>query len=81
MTRAIKLGDLVPLDETSIQVLRVVSLHMGEKTEAYVDYKLIADSLDLDRDTVRKAVNRMIAKKVLSKRNGKLAIEKAIVVN
>ena len=81
MTRAIKLGDLVPLDETSIQVLRVVSLHMGEKTEAYVDYKLIADSLDLDRDTVRKAVNRMVAKKVLSKRNGKLTIEKAIVVN
>ena len=81
MTRAIKLGDLVPLDETAIQILRVLSLHMGEKDEAYVDYKLIGDSLDLDRDTVRKAVNRMIAKKVLSKRNGKLAIEKAIVVN
>ena len=81
MTRAIKLGDLVPLDQTSIQVLRVISLHMGEKTEAYVDYKLIGDSLDLDRDTVRKAVNRMVAKKVLSKRNGKLTIEKAIVVN
>ena len=81
MTRAIRLEDLVELDPTSIQILRVISLHLGERTEAFVDYKLIAASLDLNRDTVRKAVNRMVKKKVLSKTKGKLSIVNAIVVN
>ncbi len=81
MTRAIKLEDLVELCPTDIQILRAISLHLGERTEAFIDYKLIATSLNLERDTVRKAINRMVFKKVLSKTNGKLSIVKAVVIN
>ena len=61
-TRAIKIDELKPIDETSVQILRVISLHLGQDPSAFVDYKLIAGSLNIDRDTVRKAVNRMMWK-------------------
>ena len=79
-TRAIKIDELKPIDETSVQILRVISLHLGQDTSAFVDYKLIARSLNIDRDTVRKAVNRMIRSKILQKENGKLSIRNSVLV-
>lgn len=79
-TRAIKIDELKPIDETSVQILRVISLHLGQDPSAFVDYKLIAKSLNLDRDTVRKAVNRMIRSKILQKENGKLSIRNSVLV-
>ena len=79
-TRAIKIDELKPIDETSVQILRVISLHLGQAPSAFVDYKLIARSLNIDRDTVRKAVNRMIRSKILQKENGKLSIRNSVLV-
>ena len=79
-TRAIKIDELKPIDETSVQILRVISLHLGQDPSAFVDYKLIAKSLNLDRDTVRKAVNRMIRSKILQKENGKLSSRNSVLV-
>lgn len=80
MDRAIKIANLAPMDETSIQILRVISLHIGDQGAAYVDYKLIAKSLNIERDTVRKSVNKMIARKILKKDCGKLSIPNSISV-
>ncbi len=80
MTRAIKIEGLNEMDKTSIQILRVISLHLGADEAAYVDYKLIATSLGIDRDVVRKAINRMIKHKVLEMKNGKLSILNSIVL-
>lgn len=80
-TRAIKIDELKPIDETSVQILRVISLHLGQDPSAFVDYKLIARSLNIDRDTVRKAVNRMIRSKILQKENGKLSIRNSVLVD
>lgn len=80
MTRALKIENLTEIDKTSAQILRVISLHLGEDSAAFVDYELIAKSLNLDRDTVRKAVNRMIKNRTLKIENGKLSIPNAIVV-
>lgn len=80
MTRALKIENLTELDKTSAQILRVISLHLGADNAAFVDYGLIARSLNLDRDTVRKAVNRMIKNGVLKKTDGKLSIQNAVLV-
>lgn len=80
-TRAIKIDELKPIDETSVQILRVISLHLGQNPSAFVDYKLIARSLNLDRDTVRKSVNRMIRSRILQKENGKLSIRNAVLID
>ena len=80
-TRAIKIDELKPIDETSVQILRVISLHLGQNPSAFVDYKTIARSLNLDRDTVRKSVNRMIRCKILQKENGKLSIRNAVLID
>lgn len=81
MTRAIKIEALREIDKTSAQILRIISLHLGADEAAYVDYNLIAKSLNVDRDVVRKAVNRMIENKVLKKEDGKLSILNAVVIN
>ncbi len=81
MTRAIKIEGLNEIDKTSVKVLREISLHLGADEEAYVDYNLIATSLEIDRDVVRKSVNRMIKHKVLKKEGGKLSILNSIVLN
>ena len=80
MTRAIKIENLTKIDATSAQILRVISLHLGADSAAFVDYKTIAKSLNMDRDTVRKAVNRMIKNGVLKKKDGKLSIQNAVLV-
>ena len=80
MTRAIKIENLKAIDETSAQILRIISLHLGEENEKRVDYALIARSLNVSRDTVRKAVNRMVKNRVLVKRNGMLSIPGTVIV-
>ncbi len=80
MTRALRIENLTELDKTSAQILRVISLHLGEDSSAFVDYKLIARSLNIDRDTVRSAVNRMIKNGVLKKTDGKLSIQNAVLI-
>ena len=65
----------------SAQILRVISLHLGADSAAFVDYKTIAKSLNMDRDTVRKAINRMIKNRILKIENGKLSIPNAVLVN
>ncbi|MBS5023199.1 MAG: hypothetical protein KH054_08590 [Firmicutes bacterium] len=81
MTRALKIEKLTEIDKTSAQILRVISLHLGADEAGFVDYELIAKSLNLDRDTVRKAVNRMIKNGVLKKMDGKLSIQNSVVLN
>ncbi len=81
MTRAIRIEELKAIDGTSAQILRVISLHLGEKSEGWVDYKVIAKSLNLARDTVRKSVNRMVKDKVLKKEGSKLSIVGAVIIN
>ena len=80
MTRALKIENLTEIDKTSAQILREISLHLGEKKSAHVDYNLIAKSLNIDRSVVRSAVNRMIKNKILAKRNGELSILNAVLV-
>ncbi len=80
MTRALKIEQLNAIDETSAQILRIISLHLGEEQEKRVDYQLIADSLGISRDTVRKAVNRMLKNRMLAKRDGKLSIPGAVII-
>jgi predicted hydrolase (HD superfamily) len=80
MKRAIKIENLKPLCATDSQVLRVIALKLGEDSEKYVDYGLIADSIGKTRDAVRKSVNRMIKRQILAVKNGKLAIENAVQV-
>lgn len=80
MERALKIAELKPMDKTAIDVLRVISLHLGDDAEKRVDYNLIADSLNISRDTVSKAINRMVKRGVLRRKNGKLSILNAVVV-
>jgi Mn-dependent DtxR family transcriptional regulator len=81
MTRAIKIDDLKKIDETSIQILRVISLHIGAGDSAYVNYSMIARSLNIDRDVVRAAVNRMIKNGILEKTDGKLSIPDSFILD
>lgn len=81
MTRALKIEKLTEIDKTSAQILRVISLHLGADEAAFVDYELIAKSLNMDRDTVRKAINRMIKNRILKIENGKLSIPSAVLIN
>ena len=59
----------------------MISLHLGADSAAFVDYKTIAKSLNMDRDTVRKAINRMIKNRILKIENGKLSIPSAVLIN
>lgn len=81
MTRAIKIDGLASLCDTDIQILRAISLHLGADDARWVDYNILAKSLDIERDTVRKSVNRMVRKKVLKIEDGKLSIQNAVMVN
>ena len=81
MTRAIKIEGLREIDKTSAQILRIISLHLGADESGFVDYNVIAKSLNVDRDVVRKSVNRMIKNKVLKKEGGKLTILNAVLIN
>jgi RIO-like serine/threonine protein kinase len=81
MQRTIKISEMKAIDKTAILVLRTISLQLGEDNEGYVDYNLIAKSNDLSRNTVAKAVNRMVKKKILKKEKGKLSILNSVVID
>ena len=78
--KAIKIQDLTAIDETSVQILRTIALHLGEREQGRVNYMMIAKSLKLERSVVRSAVNRMIKKGILEKHGDELAISKAVMV-
>lgn len=78
--KAIKIENIKRLCATDADILRIIALKLGEKDRGFVDYKLIARSLNIERDTVRKAINRMVRRKVLQKENGELSIPGAITV-
>ncbi|MFR1984266.1 MAG: hypothetical protein ACLS4Z_11535 [Christensenellaceae bacterium] len=59
MTRAIKIENLTKIDATSAQICASF-LCTSAPMKPPLLYKTIAKSLNMDRDTVRKAVNRMI---------------------
>lgn len=80
MKRALKIENLKPIDKTAVDVLRVISLHLGDEESKYVDYDVIAKSLNITRDTVAKAVNRMVEHGVLRKKHGKLSILNSVLV-
>ncbi|MBQ8284398.1 MAG: winged helix-turn-helix transcriptional regulator [Clostridia bacterium] len=80
MEKAIKIDDYVALDQTSVEILKIISTLLGKEKEGRVSYNLIADILEIDRDTVRKSVNRMVDKNVLRKQDKKLSIQNAVVV-
>ena len=80
MKRAIKIEDLPALDQTARDVLRVISLHIGERESAYVNYTLIAKSLRLPRNVVASAVERMKQKHVLKEIDGKLSIVDSVLI-
>ena len=81
MKRAIKIDGITEIDKTSAQILRVISLHLGDKASARVDYNLIAKSLNLPRDVVRSSVNRMVKNRILRKENGELSIQNCVLIN
>lgn len=81
MTRALKIENLTEIDKTASQVLRVISLHIGADEAAFVDYALIAKSLNVKRSVVSSAVDRMIQNKILKVENGKLAILNSVLLN
>ena len=80
MTRALKIENLAAIDETAVQVLRVISLHTGTKDAVHVNYTLIAKSLGIKRQVVASAVERMKDKKILKEENGKLCILNSVLV-
>ena len=85
MTRALKIEKLTEIDKTSAQILRVISLHLGADEAAFVDYSLIAKSLNIDRDTVRCAFlnrrktlqNNLMISFSLSREQAKEVLQKA----
>ena len=80
MTRALKIENLAAIDETAVQVLRVISLHIGSRDSAHINYTFIAKSLGIKRQVVASAVERMKEKKILKEENGKLCILNSVLV-
>lgn len=69
------------IDETALQILRAIALHLGDREKGRVNYTLIAKSLDVRRSVVRSAVNRMLEKGILKKDGDELAISNAVMVD
>ncbi len=82
MTKRVILFENLPnLSKTSAQILRIIALHLCDVDEARVEYSKIALALNKDRDTVSKAIKRMIGRKILSSKGGKLSIPASMLVN
>lgn len=81
MTRAIKIEDLPPLDNTSVQILRIIALKQGESDSVYVNYAMLAKSLNIARGAVSSSIKRMTARGILKQENGKLSIQNTIKLN
>ncbi len=81
MTRVIEIEKLLPIDQTAIDVLREISLALGDKNEAYVPYSNIATKLKISRKKVASAVSRMVERGILNEKNGKLSIPLSKLAN
>ncbi len=74
MKKSIKIENLPALDTTAVHVLRVIVLKLGDKRRGFVDYNIIAKSLDVKARTVARAVVRLEKKKMLRRDNGELEL-------
>ena len=80
MTKAIKINDIKPIDETAVHVLRAISQYLGDRESAFVNYTAIGRVVNEPRAVVASAVKRMIARGILREENGKLSIVNAILI-
>ena len=74
MKNSIKIENLPALDTTAVHVLRVIVLKLGDRRRGFVDYNIIAKSLDVKARTVARAVVRLEKKKMLRRDNGELEL-------
>ena len=74
MKKSIKIENLPALDTTAVHVLRVIVLKLGDKRRGFVDYNIIAKSLDVKARTVARAVVRLEKKKMLRRDNGEVEL-------
>ncbi len=81
MIGALKVEAISSLDKTCSDILKVIVKHFNGEYSGFIRYTLIANELGIDRDTVRKAVNRMIENGTVKVVNGKLFIPSLIYVN
>ena len=80
LTKAIKIKDIQPIDETAVHVLRAISQHLGDRESGFVNYTAIGRVINEPRAVVASAVKRMIARGILREENGKLSIANAILI-
>ena len=82
MKKAIKIEDLPSgLDETAVQVLRIIALKLGERQRGRVEYMHIAQSLNMSRAAVAKAVKRLAKSRAIKfLRTGEMEILNAVNV-
>ncbi len=80
MGQALEIEKIKRLDKTSEKILHLIAERMGEQEGVFIDYKEIAELCSIERDTVRKSVNRMIERKILKIQNNKLHIIGAFFV-
>ena len=78
MKKSIKIENLPALDTTAVHVLRVIVLKLGDKRRGFVDYNIIAKSLDVKARTVARAVVRLEKKRVLRRDNGELELLESV---
>lgn len=74
MTKSIKINEMKAMDETEVEILRVLALHIGDRARAFVDFKIISASLNIPRRRVSAAVKRMQKKKILDVVHGEIEI-------
>ena len=74
MKDAYMIEDMPAIDATARDVLRILALKIGEKDEAFVDFDIVAKSLNISRDATSKAVKRLVKKRVVRIKNRKISI-------
>ncbi len=79
--RVIAVENLPRIDDLEVQVLRILVLHMDEDGGVNVPYEKIGKAIDQPRENIRKAVNRMRARRVLVLRDGKLYLPCSTLAN
>ena len=78
MKKSIKIENLPSLDGTAVHVLRVIVVKLGNRRRGFVDYNIIAKSLNIKARTVARAVVRLEKKRVLRRDNGELELLESV---
>lgn len=78
METAIRIARIHRLDSTSLRVLEKLSEELGDQA-GRVSYTKIAQELDLSRNAVKYAVERMIQRGTIEYKNGDLSLKGVIV--